>query len=718
MSMRSIRPGGTAVLAAALLAAAVLGPTNQSPAEATVTDCASVHGTTEPTKVGDDYIIDDVKKLVWLSVDANWEAVVSGSERWREQRFLQTEDIELAGCLFAGLGSTLSGANNAWAQPFDGVYDGGGHTISDLVMDRGSAQFTGLFLYVGDAGIISDVHIVNADVKGGSDTGALAGSVDRQGRVEDSSVSGVVTVSGATRTGGLVGNAEGNIRRSEVTGTVTVTGGRAVGGLAGRAGFPGEIRGSTVSGTVQITGDNRVGGLVGEFTDTPVVGASVSGSVSVVAADRYAGGLLGQATGSDASIGRSFSTASVQGFRDVGGLIGELGTDVAVRSSFASGDVTGIGDGTRENFGGLIGKGSGPISDSYSTGRVSAGASAVNTTRFGGLVGWFATPDDAISTSFAVGAVTVGTGTATDTGGLVGAGGNPSTQPAPTAFWNTQTTLQSASLIGTAGDNITLRDLATFTGAGWKIVDGWEEFDPDNDKVWGICPALNDGYPFLLWEYTEEQVPVACGGTFVPTVERTDTPAGASTPVLASGALPTVTSGSGVWQQADGTTVPLSASSPGANQVRYSADGVTVTFTGGAGTSVSNGLVANPAGEVACEVCLDLATGDVIEVWMFSTPRLVAAHRIDAEPCQRFTVPVVAPLDGGGAVSAGAHTLQLALPTASGMQAVNVGVTVGGPVPASVPAGEGPTVPVGLLALGLFAAAGAVVAARRQVVTG
>jgi len=43
---------------------------------------------------------------------------------------------------------------------------------------------------------------------------------------------------------------------------------------------------------------------------------------------------------------------------------------------------------------------------------------------------------------------------------------------------------------------------------------------------------------------------------------------------------------------------------------------------------------------------------------------------------------------------------------------------VGGPVPGSVPAGEGPTVPVGLLALALLAAAGAVVAARRQVVTG
>jgi hypothetical protein len=62
--------------------------------------------------------------------------------------------------------------------------------------------------------------------------------------------------------------------------------------------------------------------------------------------------------------------------------------------------------------------------------------------------------------------------------------------------------------------------------------------------------------------------------------------------------------------------------------------------------------------------------------------------------------------------------VQLALPTASGMQAVNVGVTVGGPVPGSVPAGEGSTVPEGLVALGLLAAAGGLLAAQRKVVTG
>jgi hypothetical protein len=184
------------------------------------------------------------------------------------------------------------------------------------------------------------------------------------------------------------------------------------------------------------------------------------------------------------------------------------------------------------------------------------------------------------------------------------------------------------------------------------------------------------------------------------------------------GTTPSAASGTAVWQQADGTAVPLTVSSPAPGQVRYEADGVRLTLTGAAGTNTSRGLVANPNGEVECEICATLAAGGVIEAWMFSTPRLVAAWSIADLPCQRFTIPVASPLDGGGAVSAGAHTLQLVLPTAQGMQAVNVGVTVGGPVPGAIPAGDGPTAPARLDVLPLLLLAGAAaVAVRRLVAT-
>jgi hypothetical protein len=747
MTKFSTRLRTVALLAAGVLVTTGITPISQTPADATAQSCVDAHsGVVAPTADSDGvYIIDTVGKLVFLS--ENYTETSSGSNEWREESFLQTVEIDLGGCLWTPIGKIeFDSFGNTFDDGFTGKFDGGGEQILNLKI-AGTSVRVGLFGGV-SGGEIRDVHLVDPDVTGNNNVGALVGSAGdaliadssvsgasvqvravsggtvgalagRLGDSEllDSSVSGTMIVSGTgTQVGGMVGWANtSSVDGSTVSGQVEISGNGQVGGLVGRATTGASVSGSSVTGDVTVVGNRSVGGLVGEISGSSISGSFVDGDVQVLGSAERVGGLVGVFNGAG-SIERSFSTAEVTGEYQVGGLVGESFSSLAVIvASFATGDVIATSDaGSTGGSGGLAGRFDGQITDSYATGSVAADGDTVST-RHGGLVGALSGTTGLITTSYAIGTVTG----ADPVGGLLGSGVS-GFQEAVSSFWNTQTSGQSDSLTGTPATSAQLTNIATFTGASpaWKIVAGWEEFDPDNGKVWGICPGLNDGYPFLLWEYTEEQVPVACGGTFVPTVERTDTPAGASTPVLASGALPTVTSGSGVWQQADGTTVPLSAASPGANQVRYSADGVTVTFTGGAGTSVSNGLVANPAGEVACEVCLDLATGNVIEVWMFSTPRLVAAHRVTDGECQQFTIPVVAPLDGGGPVSAGAHTLQLTLPTASGMQAVNVGVTVGGPVPASVPAGEGPVVPVGLLALTLLAAAGAVLAARRQVVAG
>ncbi len=203
-----------------------------------------------------------------------------------------------------------------------------------------------------------------------------------------------------------------------------------------------------------------------------------------------------------------------------------------------------------------------------------------------------------------------------------------------------------------------------------------------------------------------------------PSQEPAPAPAPAPTWIAQDGAAPALPAGSAEWQLPDGSTVTLVASSPAPNQIRYEADGVHLTLTGEPGSSPTGGLVASSTGEVECEVCTALLAGSTLESWMFSTPRLVGAHVVSEDDCQIFTISLGAPLDGGGPMEAGAHTLQLALPTADGMQAINVGVTVGGPVPTSVPAGDGPVLLAGLLTVGLLVAAGAAAAARREVVTG
>lgn len=103
-----------------------------------------------------------------------------------------------------------------------------------------------------------------------------------------------------------------------------------------------------------------------------------------------------------------------------------------------------------------------------------------------------------------------------------------------------------------------------------------------------------------------------------------------------------------------------------------------------------------------------------VDLWLFSQPRFLGTHVTDGLPCQQFEIPVGSPADGLGAVPAGAHTLQLGVPTAGGVQAINVGVTLGGPVPSVVPSGEGPA-PLGAGLVMLVALAGVVLTGRRLV---
>jgi|GEM_PF-6452066 len=85
---------------------------------------------------------------------------------------------------------------------FLGYFDGGGHTISGLAIDRPTTDFAGLFGFVGTTGILSHVRLQSVDVTGRNYVGGLAG--EAIGPVDHSSTTGSVT--GSMYTGGLVGS--------------------------------------------------------------------------------------------------------------------------------------------------------------------------------------------------------------------------------------------------------------------------------------------------------------------------------------------------------------------------------------------------------------------------------------------------------------------------------------------------------------------------------
>ena len=151
--------------------------------------------------------------------------------------------------------------------------------------------------------------------------------------------------------------------------------------------------------------------------------------------------------------------------------------------------------------------------------------------------------------------------------------------------------------------------------------------------------------------------------------------------------------------------------------VSLSSDGLEVRVASGLGARADAGVLVPSNGALEASVTGALVPGSVIEVWINSQPRLVAAARVPEDGgTVTFAIPTGAPLDGGEPIEDGAHTLELRMYTTDGFEIVATGITVGQVTPTGVPAGEG-GVPFGAAVLALFAAAGGAVLVGRRLVT-
>lgn len=174
---------------------------------------------------------------------------------------------------------------------------------------------------------------------------------------------------------------------------------------------------------VDIIGNENVGGLIGVADNTQVTNTSVSGFLTAEDSGGFgsAGGLIGRAQFSD------------------------------IKSSYASANVTGFGNGT----GGLVGYLSdGSINNSYAISESINGGQAV-----GGLVGYLS--NGSITNSYAV-TQNITSFFDPEMGGLVGAGNGMSVA---SSFWDTETSNLTWSAGGEGKTSAQMRSSATY--AGW-----------------------------------------------------------------------------------------------------------------------------------------------------------------------------------------------------------------------------------------------------------
>lgn len=292
------------------------------------------------------------------------------------------------------------GSNNGWlpignmAEPFSADFEGNGHRISNLYIDRtaGDAETAGVDIGLFGNAVGSDFRNLTLDglatsVTGGGNTGALVGYADRV-RFDDIELE--VSVVGGGRTGGLVGHMSA-ARIANVISDSTVAGTDNVGGLAGWLDVVGEfmvLRDSSTAGSV--SGSFAVGGLVGLFTDSSLfdnnntVGIFDSSTSAAIDGETNTGGAVGKAQG-DANLLFRLKIENVTTIGDVtasndntGGLVGSVGNLVFIGDSVASGNISG-----EFRIGGLVGHAATnvEIADSIAGGDVSGNSEV------GGLVG-------------------------------------------------------------------------------------------------------------------------------------------------------------------------------------------------------------------------------------------------------------------------------------------------------------------------------------------
>jgi MBG domain (YGX type) len=192
------------------------------------------------------------------------------------------------------------------AFPFDGTFEGLGHTISNVTVNLPANADVGLFGSTGTASIIRDVGLTGGSVVGLSSAGMLVGS--NTGTINDDYATG--SVSGGSSLGGLMGSTTGPVSNSYATGNVTGT--SSLGGLMGSS-TTGPVTDSYATGNVN--GTSSLGGLMGSNTG-PVSNSYATGSVTGTSS---VGGLMGSNTG---PVSDTYSTGAVSGTTSVGGLMG------------------------------------------------------------------------------------------------------------------------------------------------------------------------------------------------------------------------------------------------------------------------------------------------------------------------------------------------------------------------------------------------------------
>lgn len=156
----------------------------------------------------DPFLINNVDELVWFRDQVDLQ-LADGTTQFAGKYFKLTADIDLAGINWDPIGS-MTGDHGS----FKGVFDGDGHTISNLYVEQAGnglgffARITGNPESTVGNPEIKNLNFVNVTVKSTNDSSYVGGVVGNCfiGNINNVHVSGDILISGRGYIGGIVGH--------------------------------------------------------------------------------------------------------------------------------------------------------------------------------------------------------------------------------------------------------------------------------------------------------------------------------------------------------------------------------------------------------------------------------------------------------------------------------------------------------------------------------
>lgn len=270
-----------------------------------------------------------------IATEAHLRNVNTASQLLDGKHLRLTADITLAGP-WTPIGKEYNS--------FGGIFEGGGHTISQLTINDAQCEYAGLFGFVNRYGVIRNLTVETAAegiavAHQGASVGAIAGY--NMGRIENCAARGLVQAGSVA--GGIVGENKGSIKNctNDATIALKASAGQADktsgGGIAGihttvdAASDDVLLSGCQNKGQVTVEGGAyvRAGGIAAyNSSSARIEDCANEGTVSASAdSEVYAGGVVGEIdSGASATgcVNRSAVTATGREKACVGGVAGQM----------------------------------------------------------------------------------------------------------------------------------------------------------------------------------------------------------------------------------------------------------------------------------------------------------------------------------------------------------------------------------------------------------